>query len=106
MKIFDHDAKYTDEEWMQFATEAFKIDENWSRKLEEFTNFVIGDGTPAHFIKPVDKVYGESMLSEYRSKSLLLPCGCPVESVSRWTEAMYHIMKPDRCPTLSKKEKT
>ena len=43
MKIFDHDAEYNDEEWMQFATEAFKIDDEMRKNLEQFVNFTIGN---------------------------------------------------------------
>ena len=53
-----------------------------------------------------DKVYGESMVSEFRNNSIFLPCGCSVSEVSRWTEAMMHMLFPYRCPTLSKKEKS
>ncbi len=102
MKIFDHNTEYTDEEWMEFAREAFRIhDEDIRDKLQEFVTFVIGDPKPR-----IDRVYGESMLSQYKSNSILLPCGCPAGSVTRWTEAMFHILKPENCPTLNKKEKS
>ena len=47
--------EYTDEEFSQFSQVSFKIDDEMRKRLEAFTNFVIGDGTPPHFIEPKGK---------------------------------------------------
>lgn len=36
MKIFDHDADYTDEEWIEFSKEAYVMDDETKKKLMKF----------------------------------------------------------------------
>jgi len=78
----------------------------YQERLRNGTLPVIESGTPPHFIKPKNTtvLYGESPLAQYRNKSIKLPCGCDVKDVPQWTEALYHMMHPESCPTLTSKE--
>lgn len=46
MKIFDHDAKYTDEEWIQFSKEAYVMDDETKKRLMKFFYGGMGDIDP------------------------------------------------------------
>lgn len=72
IKIFDHNTEYTDEEWMQFAHEAFKIPDGEARKkLEAFVNFTIGDPEP----KGKDPKYWKDLYDKITKEESLIASG-------------------------------